>query len=346
MMKFTAERQALLAAVKRASSIIQSRNVIPALACVRLEATDTGLHAHATNLDEWARVTCEAAVSAQGSICVNAALLLAWLNAAPKGALVAFEVHEYRAYVSAGRLSADFATLPATDMPTHDAPADLVEVADAIPALTMCLPYVATDDVQYYLLGVAVNRGHVVALDGHKACSVDIGADEAISVIIPTAAVRQIIACTSSARIFVNEYQWACEDEGIRLGGKQIDGEFPDWTRVMGSEVEAVQAIDCDALQEAVTGVKMADDNRGQCVRLVGKAGEISVSSRGSGAQAAAMLSYEGPDFETAFNPKNLEPALATFSGRIATVSCDPAQALFTCDAMPSVRVKVMGMRA
>lgn len=341
-MKFTAERQPLIAAIKRASGVIASRNTLPVLECALIRAADTGLVIFGSSMIEWAAVKCDAAVSGAGAVCVKASTLLAWLSATPSGALVSFELVDGRALLTAGRASADFATLPQEDFPTPEKPDAMAEVVGAIPALAVCLPYAAVSDTRYYLNGVAINAGHAVATDGHRACAVEIGAD--VSAIIPFGAVQQIIQCSPSARLSVNAHQWACEDDGVRLGGNLIEGEFPDWQRVM-PVMDSTASVDADDLLLAIKSVAAASDERGRAVKIVGDGASMSLTSRGSTASATAAVPYEGAAFEFGVNAKYAETVLATFAERIMSFATDGGVMAVRSDSAPGLRVVLIGMR-
>lgn len=343
-MKFTAERTPLIAAIKRASGVIQSRNTTPALACVLITATDTGVKFYASNLNEWAAVDCVAAVSGAGEICVNAKALLEWLNTTPKGALVGMELTGHRAVLTAGRFSISFTTFSRSDFPASEAASGLVEVAGIIPALAQCVPYAAIEEVRYYLRGVAINAGHAVATDGHRLCVVDVRCDPAIEAILPNEALRQITQSGPDARLFVGPTQWVCEDDGARIGGQLIDGTFPDWQRIV-PKIEATSEIDTDALASAIASVSVADDGRVRRIKIKGDGAELILQTQGSAASAEAIMSYDGVAFEFGVNVRYAATALATFAGHVVRIGVDGNMSAWACDGMPDLRVCVMGMR-
>lgn len=344
-MKFTAEIKPLLAAVKRAAAVTEGRNTIPILGCVYVVATDTGLRVTGTNLDEWLTAKCDAAVASPGKACIDARLLSAWLAAAPKGALVSMDFADHRVSAVAGAASASFATLPIEDYPVPSKTDKGVELVGAIPALAACLPFVSAEEVRYYLNGVAVSFGHAVAADGHRLCAVDIQSDHAIVAIIPSRAVAQIILCGSQARLWVSERAWACEDDGIRMGGKLIDGTFPDWRRLMPKDAETVATVDADALAESLSMVVMAAQDKVRAVKFTGDGETINMLCRGGVLTAAAATPYEGAAFDAGLNSKYAASGIAAFSGRVMKIHKSDNLLLLTCDAAPEVRVVLMEMR-
>jgi DNA polymerase III subunit beta len=344
--KFTAERGPFLAAVKRAASVIQPRRVIPPiLGCVVVTATDTGLRIHASNMDEWVTCSCDAAVTATGSICLPAGQLFAWLAAAPKDSVVSLSVDGARAALIAGRMSASIVTLDAADFPMPDTQDRGVEVFGAIPAIATCLPFAATEEVRYYLCGVAINRGHIVSTDGHRACIVDVGADASVEAIIPTAGARQIALSGPAARLWIGQTRWACEDEGVVMGGKLIDGTFPDWTKVAAKDALPYATIDADAAVEAFSAIMMASDVRDRGTKMIGDGSEVILSCRGHAMDATVSIPCEGEPFEFGINAKYGVTAFGVFSGNVCDVVGDGNIMTIMSPAMPDTKVMQVGMR-
>ncbi|MGL4635426.1 MAG: DNA polymerase III subunit beta [Beijerinckiaceae bacterium] len=345
-MRFQAERTDLLSAIKRACGVVPSRTALPVLSHVLIDGTDTGVKVSASSLDEWITVDARAAVFEPGSVCIPAQQLLAWLTAAAKGALIEFCMEGYRAIMRAGAATVSFATLPPSNFPVilpRDTP---TEVEGAIPAMMLCLPYVSEEEVRYFLNGVAISYGHAVGMNGHIGCFVDIGAAEGVSVIVPTSAVRQIIQCGPNARLFVGQNMWACEDEGVLLGGKLIDGVFPDWRGFMpagGTDV----LVDADAVIEAVSIVQIASGDRARAIVIKGDGERMNISCRGDAMEASTIASYEGDEFETCFNSKYAHAGMATFVGSAVSMAVNGySPCLVTSTAKPDVRVILTPMRA
>lgn len=343
-MKFTAEREPLVAAVKRAAGVVESRNTVAILGCLLMQASDTGLSVFATNLDSWVTAKCAAATADAGVAVVNAAQLVAWLNATPKGKLIKCIVGD-RAVFTAGRMTASFEVLDRLDFPIPISNACPNEVIGGIKAMATCLPYVSSEEARYYLNGVAVSQGHVVATNSHMVCAVDVSAPDDWAAIIPTPAVRQIIQSSPAARLWIGENQWSCEDEGVTMGGKLIDGTFPDWTRAMPRDLGAVAEFDADDMMLAANAVVMASNERSRAVAMVAANGNITLSCRGEAMTATAVVPHDGGAFEFGINQKYLSIAAGTFSGNVVRWAQDSGLVVMTCAAMPEMRVAIMGMR-
>lgn len=345
-MRLSVERDALAAAVKRASGAVTSRNVIPILACVHIKAADNTLRVTGTNMDEWVAVRCEAAVTDAGTACVDASLFSAWLQASPKGSLVDLSIIDGCLVAVAGRATGSFVTLPHEEYPTPEKADKGVEVPARIGALADCHAFTANEETRQYLNGVAVSGGHFVATDGHKLCAINVSAPKEVSAIIPNAGVRQIVQFNEGARLWIGASYWRCEGENIVAGGKLMDLTYPDWGRLV-PEQNPAGSVDADAFLAAVRQTMVASGERARAIKLSADGDELSLSCQGPIATATGAIAYDGKAFAMGVNGKYADTAIGIFSGSVVdlTHQQDPGIVMLTCAAKPDHRVVVMGMR-
>lgn len=344
-MRFTTELPPLLAAVKRAASTVESRRTIPILGCVHIAATDTGLRITGTNLDQTITASCDASVGAHGSLCVDAALLLAWLSQCPKGALIDASLIDGRLVLRAGRGVANFAVFDASDFPLMAKSEADAELVGAIDAILTCLSFVSDEETRYFLNGVAISQGHAVATNGRIACAIKIAAPDDLAAIIPARAVKVLSQCSPAARLWVGSNTWRCEDASAAMQGKMIDDTFPDWTRIMpGAAV--LGSFDADAMSSAVSQVVMASGERARAIKIVAGKDGMTLECRGDVMTATSVLAYDGEPFNAGLNAKYAQIGMAVFDGRVVSIAKDiDGPMLLTSEALPGVRVAIMGMR-
>lgn len=127
-----------------------------------------------------------------------------------------------------------------------------IEVAmQLLNAATICA---AKKDIRFYLMGIAINRGHVVSTDGHRAfaCPVE-GISPDLEFIIPTEAVNAFIKkvpATSRKRNCCIVFDPITKRGEINYGTdvcevfNGIDGKFPDWMRAF----PRAKAETCDGM--------------------------------------------------------------------------------------------------
>lgn len=126
--------------------------------------------------------------------------------------------------------------------------------------LRAAVEFAAVKDIRYYLVGVYVTKGRVVATDGHV-----MGVFEAPGAIgdfiLPLALVQQVIKAAKKAglvEVEVLEGRASMTVGGATFGGALVDGTFPDWRRVIPATVPnegATAQFDLALLERAYAGV-------------------------------------------------------------------------------------------
>lgn len=313
-MKFTVEIKPLREAVAAASAVIKTRNVIPVLACVRIEAKDSRLSVSATDLDTWVTATCDAAVTIPGVAVVDANLLSRWLAAA--GGLIHAEAGESLSLTS-GRLSLTLPTHDAADFP-EALTATGAEIVGGIDALTLCEPFASKEEARPNLRGVCFGA-KAVATTGYIMCVAE--ASEASGLIIPTEAVATIRKAKAT-RIFDCGHMWRAEGEGLAMVGKCLDYVFPDWQRAIDVQQDPLCEVDADVLLDAIQAATLG---QAKWVLLSGAGGEISVKGENflpgfTPVSSASVACDAQQGFTQLFSTGLLVTALTPMRGRVVSI--------------------------
>ncbi|MDQ7775285.1 MAG: DNA polymerase III subunit beta [Paracoccus aminovorans] len=236
-------------AVIAAASIVERRNTIPVLGCLRIKPRDGLLEIEATNLDSWLTVDCEATCAAADPILLDAFVLRALLVGAEAGDSIsidrAADIVTMRIGSTTIRLRllidvADWPAEPATDgMVWTDVPETaLAKVIDSVRWA------ISTEETRYYLNGIFLHgrdgRMAGAATDGHRLALYQTDADWPLpDVIFPrysVAALRALLTAGGNRHIRVG----GSTKPAMRLIGsgwsmfvKGIDGTYPDYKRVI-----------------------------------------------------------------------------------------------------------------
>lgn len=121
-----------------------------------------------------------------------------------------------------------------------------------IPLLEAALICVAKKDVRFYLEGVAINKGHLVATDGHRMFAAPLeGVDPDLKVIIPSKAIRSFIKKLSPTQRkakchFIQDYsraQLTTLDGGEVESFALVDATYPEWERCMVRKYTKKEAV-------------------------------------------------------------------------------------------------------
>lgn len=343
-MKFTAEKTLLKSAIASAMGAVESRNTIPVLANVLIEAVDNKVAFTGTNLDQQVRALCDANVEDNGSITAPAAKLKEIINAAPEGAEISFEVTDgingSTLTVKYGRSRFKVQTLPSQDFPAFANFTPDVTVKIAAAELLSSLKYVefsqSTEEVRYYLQGVNIecasdNELKLTSTDGHKLSHVSVEAnfEGYFNGILPRRAVGELLRLlvgVSGDVTFTAGKVFTFEVGDTVLSSKAIDGQFPDYKRVIPSASKHTAKIDAKRLAQAAKRAVISCDGKTPAVTLSIVDGDMTVSARGSLTEGADVMAVDA-DFNLDFglNAKYLIDALARYDGDVDVYLNDAA---------------------
>jgi DNA polymerase-3 subunit beta len=310
-MKATIERATLLKCLGHVQSVVERRNTIPILSNVLIEAQDSGgLRLMATDLDLQINEMVEAQVDQPGATTVSAHTLFDIVRKLPEGSQVELSAAEGKMQVNAGRARFNLATLPRDDFPVI-AEGDLPTRFE-LPAATLRQIVdktrfaISTEETRYYLNGIFLHVSDeaqpllkAAATDGHRLARVTVprpaGSEGMPDVIIPR-------KCVGELRKLLDE----------------VDGTFPDYTRVIPTANDKLLRIDPRSFEEGVDRVATIASEKTRAVKMALDRDKVtlSVTSPENGTAAEDVpADYSADGFEIGFNARYLLDILGQMEG-------------------------------
>lgn len=330
-MKAIAERAALLKSLSHVQSVVERRNTIPILSNLLLKCEEGTLSMTATDLDVEAIERLEARIESTGSVTVAAQTLYDIIRKLPEGAEVAMtlDAEDSRLTVSAGRSRFALATLPAGDFPlmaSSDYSHQFEMTGGALRRLFEKARFaISTEETRYYLNGVylhVIGEGEsaklrAVATDGHRLARIDaplpVGAADAPGVIVPRKTVNELVKLLEDdeaiAQIALSDTKIRVTFGGTVLTSKVIDGQFPDYTRVLPQGNDKQLKADAGQFAAAVDRVATVSSEKSRAVKLSLEEDKLvlSVNAPDSGtADEEMIVAYDSEPLTIGFNAKYL----------------------------------------
>lgn len=361
-MKLTIERAALLRALGHVQSAVERRNTIPILSNVLLSAERDRLTFSATDLDLEIIDEAMAQVDQPGQITAPAHTLYEIVRKLPEGADVslAFTGEDPRLTVAAGRSRFNLPVLPAGDFPVMSAEGFSgrmsVDVNDLIRLIDKTRFAISAEETRYYLNGLYLHtivvdgapRLRAVATDGSRLALADMAAPEGASgapgVIVPRKTIGEVRRLLEDAGENV-DLQVSAQKVRLELGGaaltsKVIDGNFPDYARVIPKDNNRTVMVDAKLFAQAVDRVATISAEKSRSVRMAIDAGRVVLTVRNMEAGQAVEeleIDYDGEPFELSFNARYLLDITDQISGETMELRFggpnDPALVLDPADA-------------
>lgn len=330
-MKLTLERTHLLDALSHVQNVVERRNTVPILSNVLLSAEGDRLTITATDLDVEAFDVAMARIDQPGSVTAPAQTLFDVVRKLPSGADIELELQSdnERLVLRSGRSRFALPTLPASDFMTLSADAGGVEFELAAADLKRLIEKtkfaMSTEETRYYLNGIYLhiveNEGAVllraVATDGHRLALAEMhapaGTEALPGMIIPRKTVNELRRLVDSydgaVHIRASDSKITCQLGNTRLTSKLIEGNFPEYSRVIPLANERKLVIDTKAFESAVDRVSTVSTERSRSVKLSLDLGKLSVSvnhaDTGHGNEEIEA-DYTSEAMEVGFNAKYL----------------------------------------
>jgi DNA polymerase III subunit beta len=309
--------------------IIPSRSSNPLLTAIKVEADDRGLNLSGTNLEIDLSCFVPAEVTDPAAFVVPAHLF-AQIVRNLGGELVELELNGAELVVRASGSefklqTGDLEAYPELSFPAHsDATFDAAELGRSLSSVR----YAASNETfQAVFRGLKVeqhaDRARVVASDGFRLALREFKvAGEPRSLIIPARSADELVRVLrdGEARLAFGEGQLGVATERFRMNVKLMDGDFPDYERVIPKDIKLRVTLPAAALKEAVGRVAvLADKNANNRVEFLISENTLRLAAEGDYGRAQDTLEVrqEGqePAISLGFNAKYVMDALGPIEG-------------------------------
>ena len=320
-MQFTVSQEIIARPLQLVCSIVERRATLPILSTILLRAQGNQLSMTSTDMELEMIATLPVAVETEGSTAVSARKFLDICRALPSNATISFNAQENKALVKAGKSRFSLATLAPEDFPDSEGANYIDEIALPQSALKSLLDEtsfaMASQDVRYYLNGLLLEREETtlraVATDGHRlalgSITVASSATEKNNVIVPRKAIlelgRLLNDTDDEVTLAFSNQQIKVELPDIHFTSKLIDGQFPNYERVLpiGGDKEVI--ADRDELKQSLSRAAILASDKHRSVRI-NIAPELLkatvINQEQESAEEEMVVEYQGDELEIAFN--------------------------------------------
>ena len=316
-MKFTVERSALLGAMMRACGVIEDKNTIPILSHVRLWSDPEGIRLAGTDMDMEISERVQATTETYGWATVPAHTLYEILRKLPSGSNIEITGDDSptaaKLILRCGRSRFTLKGLDPSEFPEFlsnalDTRFDL-SATDLRALINLTNFAVSTEPTRYYLNGiylhvVGVGAGidpvlRATATDGHRLALAETTAPRSAtampSIIVPRKTIveisRIIKDLTGDITVAVSQTQVQIVANGVTLTSKLVDGNYPEYDRVIPEYTGGHVMVTCSDIAEAVERVSTIHSDQSKAVRMVvpdgdGGGSALRLESTGTGGSA------------------------------------------------------------
>ncbi len=331
-MKFSAEREDILAALQAAIGVVERRQTMPILANVLLSSRDGRLAVTATDLEVELVAQAKITPAADGAITVPGRKLLDICRSLPEKAKITLAQEGDRVTVRAGKSRFTLSSLPAAEFPVIEEVNTQIELtlpqSDLRRLLEKTHFSMAQQDVRYYLNGMLLETDgkllRTVATDGHRLalCEIELGTGgKGQQIIIPRKGIlelQRLLGTEGSLTLTVGTNHVRAEIGDIRFTSKLIDGRFPEYSRVIPASPPRIVVADREVLRGALQRTAILSNEKYRGIRLALKGTAMLIQAHNpeqEEAEEEIEVQYSGEDLEVGFNVNYLLDAIGAIEG-------------------------------
>ncbi len=327
-MNFTIEKDVFLKGLARVQGIVEKRNTIPVLSNVLLEGADGELCLTATDLEVGMQSTYPANIRKPGKITVSAKKLYEIIKELPDNEISFNAKDNCWIEVECGKALFNIVGLSADEFPNFPKPDkdNFLSLSSNLckEMIEKTFFAVSQDESKYNLNGIFCqvqqdNLLRLVATDGHRLSMIDKEIEKAESpelssgVILPRKGILELkkLAEEGDGDInlgFMDNNAVVSKDQTVVIM-RLIDGEFPDYSRVIPQKNEHKASIAVDTFLHALRRMIILSSEKSRGVKMNFKNNLLEVSSSNpelGDAREEMDIEYQGPELSVGFNARYL----------------------------------------
>ena len=323
-MEIKAKRGDLLAMLYWTQSIVERRNTMPILANVLIESQEGAIHVTATDLEVGVRGKVDGEIAKDGTVTVNAKKLYEIIREVPSEQVQVKRLENEWVEIKSGKSVFKIVGMDAREFPQFPKFEDRRLSTTTAPILRGMIERtifaVSTDETRYSLNGVFVEQGdggkvRMVATDGHRLAfeERDLGSlGLQKGVILPRKGVAELKKILENAdegvvSIGFQENMGLVTKDKIELFMRLIEGDFPDYTKVIPKGNPNLAQIDHAELLQSLRRVSILSSERYKGIKMDFSDGKISISANNPDLGEAVEeieVDYKGKPLSIGFNAR------------------------------------------
>ncbi len=325
-MKFKLNKNDFLANLQIVQNVVSTKVTLPILSNILLKNYNNKLIFFATDLD--IGICCEKPVQTieEGSISVPAKRLADIIREMPEGEISVQAKKNHQIEIEGAKCRFKLNGLPPEEFPKFPEFKDQEvfsldqEVLRGMLRMTMFA--VSHEEVRYVLNGILMEIEartlRLVATDGRRLAKMEAGlteggsGDKRLSVILPYKAVQEIMRNLKEDGpmvLMTGANQILFDIGGVKIASRIIEGEFPDYNRVIPDPVSPAVEVRTEAFLSALRRASLLATQDFQAVKVELFSDKLVVSKVTPDvgeSREEIPIRYGGKEFIVGFNPQYL----------------------------------------
>ncbi|MAF09440.1 DNA polymerase III subunit beta [Candidatus Poribacteria bacterium] len=291
-------RNDLHRAMQSLHSIASTKNVLPILSNVLLDASDAGVRMTTTDTEVGLQLQGEGSVEETGKLTIPARKLAELVRELPDEDVRLEASESGQIQIECGTVHYKMIGTPADDFPSIPELGDSFFTVDAgvLRQMIQRTRFAASrEENRYFLKGVYMHLStewlRMVATDSRRLALMTFAAeglsDRDRGVIIPIKAVDEVVKTFTEdeeVKVAIQDNQVIVANDSAVLNARLVDGEYPSYSQILPKDNPIRFEVDREAFLTAIRRVSLFSDPKTTAVRLDIK-------------ETSVVLSAQTPDF-------------------------------------------------
>lgn len=326
-MQFEVTKQNLLKALSSVNGAVEKKNTIPVLQNVKITAKAGKIELYATDMDILVNSIFAADIKSEGSTTVPAQMFYDIVRKLADSNIIINQESATILQIKSGKSKYNLPCIDSSEFPAISE-GDLgeeieIESSKLIKMIDKTRFAISNDETRYYLNGLflqSIKKDSAfelrsVATDGHRlalAFSANSNLKNEFGVILPkksVAEVRRICEGSEKVKLAVSRAKLKLSNENSTLVSKLIDGDFPDYEKVLPKQNDQIATINKKLFFDAVDRVSTVASDKHKSVKMILENGKVTLqisANDGSFAYEEFEVNYNGNKIEIGFNSRYL----------------------------------------
>ncbi len=312
--------------------IIPSRSSNPILTYLPLELADQGLILRGTNGEVDIEIKLPAEIQGIGQVLIPASTFAQIVRSAPGEMVELIFGNGERLELHSGAFNTQLSTTSPDGYPelAFVAPgSEKIGAARLAQAIARVRYAASSDEYRAIFRGVQLEMSptslRAVASDGYRLALYDLPMQlQTRKLVIPARSADEIVRVFKDAQgevaLAVGEGTLTLVGEAIRMSVKLMEGEFPDYTRVIPQNFVLEATLPAEALRESLKRVAVLSDRNNHRVNLLFNDGKLDIDAEGDYGRGREELHIEAsgePQLMVAYNAQYMIDALNPIEGAV-----------------------------
>lgn len=324
-MKIVCPKAELSRVINLAQSAASTKNVLPVLTNLLLEADKDSLTVTGTDLELGLRLKLKVEVAEQGTATLPAKKLAEIMKSFDDGDVEISVKDGNKGLIKSGRAEIRLVGVPADDYPNF--PGYRKEKSLTLPSKVLhdmikrTIFSVSQDETRYILQGGLLQsdgkKARLVTTDGHRLSYVEhelaTAGQEPVSAVVPAKALGELSRVLESTdtpvTVYFTDNQIFVEMGDLTLFSRLLDGQFPNYDQVIPKKNEHSFVAEVAPLQSVVSRMSLMAADKGNSIKFHLKDDGLQVTAAtadlGEGSESLDA-EFSGAPMTVAFNARYL----------------------------------------